>query len=48
MWRKDFSNFMGMLFGPIDLPVLSKSTVSDISYGAAADMKKECVLLLRR
>ena len=37
-----------MLFGTIDLPVLNKSIISDISYGAAADIKKNCVLLLRR
>ena len=36
-----FNNFKGILLGPIDFPVLNKSIISDISYGAAGDIKKK-------
>ena len=42
------SNFKGRLFGPVDLPDSNKSTISDISHGAAGNMKKECGFLLSR
>ena len=35
-----FNNFIGILFGPIDLPALNKSIRADISYEAAGDTKK--------
>ena len=51
MRRKGFYQFYRYaiwLFGLIEFPVLNKSMVSDITYGAVADIKKERVLLLRR
>jgi len=42
----EMSNFKGILFGPIDLPVLNKAIVSDNSHGTARNMKKECGFLL--
>ena len=34
MWGERICNsLIGILFGPIDLPILNKSIISDVSYG---------------
>ena len=43
-----FSNFKGILFGPIDLLVLNHYVISDISCEIAGDVKKENGSLLLR
>ena len=49
MYReRTFNNLMGMLFGPVDLPVFKRFIMSEISYGAVGKMENVFGLFLSR
>ncbi len=46
--ERAFSNLMGIIFGPVDLPTFKRFIISETSYGALGEMKNVFGLFLSR